>query len=107
MRGMLKNNDEEAPEGLPDPSPEMSLLTALVEAYISTRPRKEALAFLRTVAEVFRSREDFATSVVDIRKGERERLCKQTRANRQARAEFRRLLDRCVSRLNLEDDDEE
>lgn len=97
------------PEDLAVPSADRALVSALVEAFIATRPKPEAIAFLQKTAQILADREERDNVVVRLRKNDRERQLAEAKANREATAMFRQMLEGCIARLNappITDDDD-
>lgn len=93
------------PESEPAPTPEARLLSAFAEAFVATRPKDEALRWLRVVARILHDREAQSAIVVRLRRSERERQRAEAEADRQAVALYRRMLEGCVARLLPEAED--
>jgi len=63
---------------LPPPSPELSLIGALVRAHLATLPKKKRQAFLRAVSEAFREFDEHH-ALIRIRPADEDPLVREAR----------------------------
>lgn len=91
-------------EETPEPNAALSFVRVMAEAYVALQPKGAGMGFLQQCAGIFVEREE-AAKVVPLRGSERAK--RQIAADRQAAAEFQRMLESCIARMNAPPEEDE
>jgi hypothetical protein len=99
-----EHTETDAAEPAAEPNAALSFVRVMAEAHVATLPRVDGMTFLQRCANIFLERAE-AAKVVPLRGS--ERVKKQEIADRQAAAEFQRMLESCIARMTAPPEEDE